>query len=53
LFNKNQVELLNTSIAPEKQMKLSWYDDYKKIQKYYLSFEVAYQVQSKKRIYVL
>ncbi|MGX5088687.1 hypothetical protein [Enterobacter sp. UPMP2052] len=41
--------MLNTTIDPEKAIKLSYNNEYKKAQKYFLSGEVVYQVQSKKR----
>lgn len=51
LFDKNNTELLNTTIDPEKPIKLSYNHEYMKAQKYCLSGEVVYQVQSKKRVY--
>ncbi|UAN42492.1 MULTISPECIES: hypothetical protein [unclassified Enterobacter] len=51
LFNKSKAELLNTTIDPEKPIKLTYNNEYEKAQKYCLSGEVIYQVQSKKRVY--
>jgi len=48
LFNKSKTEFLNTTVDTEKPMRLSYNDEYKKSQKYYLSDEVVYQFQSKK-----
>lgn len=53
LFDKNKAELLNTTIDPEKPIKLSYSYEYKKAQKFCLSGEVVYQVKSKKRVYFL
>ncbi|HBM3290241.1 TPA: hypothetical protein LVN76_004612 [Klebsiella michiganensis] len=51
LFNKSKAELLNTTIDPEKPIKLTYNNEYEKAQKYCLSGEVIYQVESKKRVY--
>ncbi|WP_148242102.1 MULTISPECIES: hypothetical protein [Enterobacteriaceae] len=51
LFEKSKTELLNTTIDPEKPIKLTYNNEYEKAQKYCLSGEVIYQVQSKKRVY--
>lgn len=50
LFDKNKAELLNTTIDPENPIKLTYNNEYEKAQKYCLSGEVIYQVQSKKRV---
>ncbi|CAD5355793.1 protein of unknown function [Enterobacter cancerogenus] len=50
MFDKNKTELLNTTIDPEKPIKLSYNNEYEKAQKYCLSGEVVYQVQRKKRL---
>ncbi|HID4047190.1 TPA: hypothetical protein ACXE9F_003691 [Pluralibacter gergoviae] len=51
LFDKRKAELFNTTIDPEKSIKLTYNNEYEKAQKYCLSGEVIYQVQSKKRVY--
>lgn len=51
LFNKRKAELFNTTIDPENPIKLTYNNEYEKAQKYCLSGEVIYQVQSKKRVY--
>lgn len=51
LFDKRKAELFNTTIDPEKPIKLTYNNEYEKAQKYCLSGEVIYQVQSKKRVY--
>lgn len=51
LFDKSKAELLNTTIDPENPIKLTYNNEYEKAQKYCLSGEVIYQVQSKKRVY--
>ncbi|WP_336998375.1 hypothetical protein [Leclercia sp. M50] len=50
LFDKNKAELLNTTIDPGNPIKLTYNNEYEKAQKYCLSGEVIYQVQSKKRV---
>lgn len=51
LFDKRKAELFNTTIDPENPIKLTYGNEYEKAQKYCLSGEVIYQVQSKKRVY--
>lgn len=51
LFDKLKAELFNTTIDPESPIKLTYNNEYEKAQKYCLSGEVIYQVQSKKRVY--
>lgn len=51
LFDKRNAELFNTTIDPENPIKLTYDNEYEKAQKYCLSGEVIYQVQSKKRVY--
>lgn len=51
LFEKHKSELFNTTIDPENPIKLTYNNEYEKAQKYCLSGEVIYQVQSKKRVY--
>ncbi|BBV29947.1 MULTISPECIES: hypothetical protein [Citrobacter] len=50
LFEKIKSELLNTTIDPEKPIKLTYNNEYEKAQKYCLSGEVVYLVQSKRRV---
>ena len=51
LFDKRKAELFNTTIDPENPIKLTYDNEYEKAQKYCLSGEIIYQVQSKKRVY--
>jgi hypothetical protein len=50
LFDKRKAELFNTTIEPENPIKLTYNNECEKAQKYCLSGEVIYQVQSKKRV---
>lgn len=51
LFDKRKSELFNITIDPENPIKPTYNNKYEKAQKYCLSGEVIYQVQSKKRVY--
>lgn len=50
-YNKNKKQLLDTTIDPDKPVKLSFNSEYAKAQKYCLQGEVVYQVKSNGRTY--
>lgn len=51
VFDKSNGELLNTTIDPEKPIKLTYNREYEKAQKYCLLGDVVYRVRSKERVY--